>query len=55
MSVILGKSGFKIFTLLTATVTISAPDDSMAARFSLKSLNFPLPIINLDLYSFPAK
>jgi len=48
------KSGFKIFTLLTATVTICAPDDSIEARFSLKSLNFPLPTINLDLYSFPA-
>ena len=37
-----------IFILLTATVTISAPDALIAFAVSAKFLYFPVPTINLD-------
>ena len=39
----------KIFTRLTATVTISAPEALMAFAVSEKFLYFPVPTISLDL------
>ena len=39
----------KMLTLLTATVTISAPEDLIASAVSLKFLYFPVPTINLEL------
>ena len=41
--------GFKIFTLLTATVTISAPDALIAFAVSSKLLYFPVPTISREL------
>ena len=38
-----------MFTLLTATVTISAPEALTALAHSLKFLYFPVPTINLDV------
>ena len=43
------KEGFTVGTLLTATVTISAPDAFTAFAVSEKFLYFPVPTINLDL------
>ena len=40
---------FKIFTLLTATVTISAPEALIASAVSLKLLYFPVPTIKREL------
>ena len=37
-----------MFTLLTATVTISAPDAFTAFAVSEKFLYFPVPTINLE-------
>ena len=37
-----------IFTLLTATVTISAPEAFTAFAHSSKFLYFPVPTINLE-------
>ena len=42
-----------IFTLLTATVTTSAPDASIAFFVSSKSLYFPVPTQRRDLNSIP--
>ena len=39
----------EIFTLLTATVTISAPEALIAFAVSNIFLYFPVPTINLDL------
>src|SRR5260370_42693157 len=42
-----------MFTRRTATVTISAPLSSTAARVSAKSLYFPVPTIRRDLNDLP--
>src|SRR5271166_5902741 len=42
-----------MFTRRTATVTISAPLASTAARVSAKSLYFPVPTIRRDLNRLP--
>ena len=39
----------RIFTRLTATVTISAPDEDIASQVCLKFLYFPVPTIKRDL------
>ena len=43
-----------MFTRLTATVTMSAPDAFTALAVSIKFLYFPVPTINLDLKDLPA-
>jgi hypothetical protein len=43
-----------MLTLRTATVTISAPDTSIALAICWKLAYFPVPIINLELNSRPA-
>ena len=43
-----------MFILLTATVTISAPDAITAFAVSEKFLYLPVPTINLDFKSLPA-
>src|SRR5262245_35209903 len=43
-----------MLTRRTATVTISAPDTSMSACASRKSLYFPVPTMRRDLKVFPA-
>ena len=51
------RKGFflsKIFTLRTATVTISAQEALIAFAVSLKLLYLPVPTISLDLRDFPA-
>ena len=42
----------EIFTLLTATVTMSAPDALIAFAVCAKFLYLPVPTINLDLELF---
>src|SRR5262245_15911289 len=42
-----------MFTRRTATVTISAPDASMAARVSAKSRYLPVPTIRRERYALP--
>ena len=49
ISVIIGALGFDKLVLLIATVIISALDASRAFKFSSKFLNFPLPMISLDV------
>src|SRR6202158_6047614 len=44
-----------MFTRRTATVTISAPLSSTAARVSAKSLYFPVPTIKRDLNDLPPR
>src|SRR5258705_12127508 len=44
-----------MFTRRTATVTISAPLSSTAARVSAKSLYFPVPTISRDLNDLPPR
>src|SRR3979411_654618 len=44
-----------MFTRRTATVTISAPLSSTAARVSAKSLYFPVPTIRRDLNDLPPR
>jgi hypothetical protein len=44
-----------MLTRRTATVTISAPLSSTAARVSAKSLYFPVPTISRDLNDFPPR
>src|SRR6266478_9927819 len=43
-----------MLTRRTATVTISAPDTSIARLVSLKSLYFPVPTISRERYLLPA-
>ena len=43
-----------IFTLLTATVTMSAPEAFTDFAVSEKFLYLPVPTINLDLKTLPA-
>tara|TARA_B100000941_G_C28398726_1_gene496840 strand:+ start:594 stop:749 length:156 start_codon:yes stop_codon:yes gene_type:complete len=43
-----------MFILLTATVTISAPDAITAFAVSEKFLYLPVPTISLDFKSLPA-
>jgi hypothetical protein len=43
-----------MLTRRTATVTISAPDASMARLVSAKSLYLPVPTISRDRYLLPA-
>ena len=43
-----------MLTLLTATVTMSAPEALIDLAVSTKLLYFPVPTINLDLRDLPA-
>ena len=43
-----------MLTRRTATVTISAPETSMALRVSSKSLYLPVPTMSRERYSLPA-
>ena len=54
ISVIIGALGFDKLVLLIATVIISEFDASRAFKFSSKFLNFPLPMISLDVKFLPA-
>src|SRR5215831_6652021 len=44
-----------MFTRRTATVTISAPDASIACRVSAKERYFPVPTMRREPYSRPAR
>ena len=54
MDPIIGSFLSKTFTLLTATVTMSAPEALTASAVSLNFLYFPVPTINLELSVVPA-
>src|SRR4051812_48354254 len=49
-----GWLGSEMFTRLTATVTISAPEASTAAAFSSRLLYLPVPTISRDMNVRPA-
>src|SRR5439155_26381832 len=48
------RAGSVMFTRRTATVTISAPDASIARRVSAKDAYLPVPTISRERYSRPA-